>query len=79
MAVIVKSEALTRRNVKKCQTVKIDGQKKPNSPVASIANITAMMTPSMSCPKNPTAISEKARLRNNFFTLAGIEEAFHMA
>ena len=31
--------------------------------------------PAISCDTNPTPRSEKARLRNSFLTLAGIDEA----
>ena len=35
--------------------------------------------PAISCDTNPTPRSEKARLRNSFLTLAGIDEAFNKA
>ena len=33
--------------------------------------------PAISCDTNPTPRSEKARLRNSFFSLAGIDDAFN--
>ena len=35
--------------------------------------------PAISCDTNPTPRSEKARLRNRFLTLAGIDEALNKA
>lgn len=35
------------------------------------------MIPNINCANNPTARSEKARLRKNVLILAGIDEAFH--
>ena len=35
--------------------------------------------PAISCDTNPTPRSEKARLRNSFLTLAGIDEVFNKA
>ena len=40
------------------------------------ANIEALIIAVISCEHSPTARSEKARLRNSFFTVAGIVEAF---
>ena len=37
------------------------------------------MTANASCPNTPTPRSETARLRHNFFNVAGIDEAFHRA
>ncbi|KAL9986833.1 hypothetical protein ACROYT_G001039 [Oculina patagonica] len=37
------------------------------------------MMPNISCANNPTARSETARLRNNFFRVAGNDEAFNKA
>jgi len=39
--------------------------------------MTAMITPFIDWADNPTARSEKARLRNNFLIIGGIDEAFH--
>ena len=39
-------------------------------------NIEELIIAVISCEHNPTARSEKARLRNSFFTVAGIVEAF---
>ena len=60
---------------KKPQTVKIVGQSKSkfHPPSAAIFNTTAYIN----WANNPTARSETARLRKNFFNLAGIDEAFH--
>jgi len=37
------------------------------------------MIPNISCANNPTAKSETARFRNNFFRVAGIDEALQRA
>ena len=45
-------------------------------PLDAVFNIEALIIAVISCGNNPTARSEKARLRNSFFTVAGIVEAF---
>ena len=45
-------------------------------PLDAIFNIEALIIAVISCEHSPTARSEKARLRNSFFTVAGIVEAF---
>ena len=35
--------------------------------------------PAISCDTNPTPSSEKARLRNSFFSLSGIDEGLNKA
>ena len=58
-------------------TIKTVGQKKAkSSPLDAIFNITALIIAVISCGNNPTARSEKARLRNSFLTVAGIVEFF---
>ena len=42
-------------------------------------SIAAKIMPAISCDTNPTPRSEKARLRNRFFSLAGIDEALNKA
>ena len=80
MAVTVRNNAHARKKEKK-ETVTIFGQRKSKVKFALPANfnMTAIITPNISCPNNPTARSEQVRLRNNFFILAGIDEAFHRA
>ena len=48
-------------------------------PLDAIFNIEALIIAVISCEHSPTARSEKARLRNSFFTVAGIVEAFIQA
>ena len=45
-------------------------------PLDAVCNIEALIIVFISCEHSPTARSEKARLRNSFFTVAGIVEAF---
>ena len=45
-------------------------------PLDAVFNIEALITAVISCEPSPTARSEKARLRNSFFIVAGIVEAF---
>ena len=77
MAVTFRNYAQARRDKKKPQTVKTVGQSNSKScpPSAAIFNTTAYIN----WANNPTARSETARLRNNFFTLAGIDEALNRA
>ena len=44
-------------------------------PLDAVFNIEALIIAVISCEHSPTARSEKARLRNSFFTVAGIVEA----
>ena len=48
-------------------------------PLNAVFNIEALIIAVISCEPSPTARSEKARLRNSFFTVAGIVEAFIQA
>ena len=48
-------------------------------PLNAVFNIEALIIAVISCEHSPTARSEKARLRNSFFTVAGIIEAFIQA
>ena len=45
-------------------------------PLDAMFNIAALIIAFISCEHSPTARSEKARLRNSFFTVAGIVVAF---
>ena len=45
-------------------------------PLDVIFNIETLIIAVISCEHSPTARSGKARLRNSFFTVAGIVEAF---
>ena len=45
-------------------------------PLDVIFNIEALIIAVISCEHSPTARSEKARLRNSFFTVAGMVQAF---
>ena len=72
-----KDEAARRYRKYKCTIKKTVGQKKAkSSPLDAIFNITALIIAVISCGNNPTARSEKARLRNSFLTVAGIVEVF---
>ena len=51
-------------------------KKAKSSPLDAIFNITALIIAVISCGNNPTARSEKVRLRNSFLMVAGIVEAF---
>ena len=48
-------------------------------PLDAVFNIEALIIAVISCEHSPTARSDKARLRNSFFTVAGIVEAFIQA
>ena len=77
MTVTFRKDAKARRYVKYEYTTKTVGQKKAkSSSLDAIFNITALIIAVISCEHNPTARSEKARLRNSFLTVAGIVEFF---
>ena len=77
MTVIFMKDAAARRDTKYECTIKTVGQKKAkSSPLDAIFNITALKKAVISCEHNPTARSEKARLRNSFLTVAGIVAFF---
>ena len=68
---------MARRYRKYKSTIKTVGQKKAkSSPLDAISNITELILAVISCEHNPTARSEKDRLRNIFLTVAGIVEVF---
>ena len=74
MVVICRNDAQQRKNIMNKKMVKTAGQRKSKLkfPFAAILNNELMITPRIGWASNPTARSEKARLRNNDFTLAGI-------
>ena len=73
----LREDAVARRYRKYKCTIKTVGQKKAkSSPLDAIFNIMALIVAVISCGNNPTARSEKARLRNIFLTVAGIVEVF---
>ena len=77
MTITFRKDAKARRYRKHKSTIKTVGQKKTkSSPFDAIFNITALIIAVISCGNNPTARSEKARLRNSFLTVAGIVEVF---
>ena len=77
MTIIFRKDAVARRYIKYKYTIKTVGQKKAkSSPFDAIFNIMALIIAASSCEHNPTARSEKARLRNSFLTVAGIVEVF---
>ena len=77
MTVTFRKDAKARSYWKYKSTIKTVGQKKAkSSPLDAIFNITALIIAVISCEHNPTARSEKARLRNSFLTVAGIVEFF---
>ena len=55
---------------------KIIGQSNSRFPLAVMFNITAMITPNISCANNTTARSDRARLRSESRKVVGIDEAF---
>ena len=64
---------MARRYWKYKYTIKTVGQKKAkSSSLDAIFNITALIIAVISCGNNPTARSEKARLRNSFLTVSCI-------
>ena len=70
MTITFGKDALPRRYIKYNNTIKTVEQKKANSsPLDAIFNITALRIAVISCEHNPTARSEKARLRNSFLTV----------
>jgi len=81
IAVTVKKDAKARNSTKKRQMIKISGQKASMLcfSLASICNITARLTPSISWGINATARSETARLRNKFFKVVDMDESFRNA
>ena len=82
MAVIFRNVAKPGRAIAKYKESKMVGQnesKPRKSSVDDIFNITAMTAAVAGWENIPTAISETARLKNIFFALAGIDEAFHNA
>ena len=77
MTITFRKDATARRYWKYKSRIKTVGQKKAkSSPLDAIFNITALIMAVISCGNNPTARSEKARLRNSFLTVAGIVEFF---
>ena len=77
MTLIFMKDAAARRDTKYECTIKTVGQKKAkSSPLDAIFNITALIIAVISCEHNPTARSEKARLKNSFLTVAGIVQFF---
>ena len=77
MTVTFRKDTKARRYMKYEYTTKTVGQKKAkSSSLDAIFNITALIMAVISCGNNPTARSEKARLRNSFLTVAGIDEFF---
>jgi len=81
MAVIFRNEAHARRKKAKLCTLKTAGHKNSrlSFPFTALFTFNTVVTPSSSCGNNPTARSEKARLRNNLFKVTDIDEAFHKA
>jgi len=81
MAITFRNDAQARRKKAKFCTLKTVGHKNSrlSFPFATLFTFNAVVTPNISCGNNPTARSEKARLRNNFFKVADIDEAFHKA
>ena len=77
MTVTSRKDVAARRYIKYKSAIKTVGQKKAkSSPLDVIFNITALIIAVISCEHDPTARSEKARLRNSFLTVAGIVEFF---
>ena len=77
MTITFRKDAVARRYWKYKSRIKTVGQKKAkSSPLDAIFNLTALIIAVISCEQNPTARSEKARLRNSFLTVAGIVEVF---
>ena len=77
ITVTFRKDAKARRCIKYINTIKTVGQKKAkSSSLDAIFNITALIIAVIGCEHNPTARSEKARLRNSFLTAAGIVEFF---
>ena len=82
MAVIFRNVAKPGGAIAKYKESKMVGQnesKLRKSSVDDIFKITAMTAAVAGWETIPTAISETARLKNIFFALAGIDEAFHNA
>lgn len=76
MAAADRQDALTKNYKENWDMGKIIGQSDSKSPLAVMFNITAMMTPNISCANNPTVRSESERLRSKSRKIGGIDEAF---
>ena len=81
MAAIVKEDVAILEYAKKTLAVKTYGHKNSKLllPFAATPNIMAMIIAIIGWTYNTTARSAKARVMNNIFKLAGINEAFHRA
>jgi len=81
MAITFKNDAQARRKKAKFCTLKTVGHKNSrlSFPFAALFTFNTVVTPNISCGNNPTARSEKARLRNTLFKITDIDEAFHKA
>lgn len=81
MALIVENDAPATKLLQWPQLFSAEGQKRAKSwfPSATIFSITVRITADIGWMSNPIAWSEKVRLRNSFFKLAGIDDAFHTA
>jgi len=75
------SDAQASRNNEKWHNVNANGQNLSKFwfPLAFVCSIIAKVIPNVGCANNPIARSETARLRNIFFKVMGIDEAFRKA
>ena len=81
IAAIVSNDAQARKKAKKLKADNLIVQKnsKLSFPSTFLLKMAVIIAEHQNCAKNPTARSEKARLKNNVFKFVGIDDTLNRA